>query len=108
MIKVKLMRLNIAPRKVRLVAKLIKKKKALDAKNVLLLADKRAGLPILKLLNSALDIAEKKNINKEDLIISNIIVSDGPKRKKMRAGSRGRAKLIMKRSSHITLILQKS
>jgi large subunit ribosomal protein L22 len=87
------------------VAKLIKGKRALAVKNELLFLNKRAAGPILKLLNSALAIAEKNNLNKEDLILANIIVSDGPKRKTMRPGSRGRAKPIIKRASHIELAL---
>lgn len=99
------MRLNITPRKTRMVTKLIKGKKAINVKNNLLFIDKKASRPILKLLNSALDIAEKSKLNVEDLFLSNIIVSEGPKRKTMRAGSRGHAKPIMKRSSHIELTL---
>lgn len=105
MIKVKLSRLNITPRKVRLVAKLIKGKSVEQAITQLTYLGKRAAAPILKLLASGLDIASKRNFNKQDLVIQNIITQEGPKRRKMLAGSRGRARPITKRTSHIELTL---
>jgi large subunit ribosomal protein L22 len=108
MIKVKLRRLNIAPRKVRLVAKLIKGMDVEKAEKQLMFCDKRASKPILKLLKSAIDIAEKqKNLKKEELKIKNIIVNEGPKYKRYRPMSRGHVGRIIKRTSHIELELDK-
>jgi large subunit ribosomal protein L22 len=108
MIKVQLRRLNIAPRKVRLVAKLIKGMDVERAEKELLFCNKRASEPLLKLLKSAIDIAEKqKNLKKEELKIKNIIVNEGPKYKRYRPMSRGHVGRIIKRTSHIELILDK-
>ncbi|MGC8981373.1 MAG: 50S ribosomal protein L22 [Minisyncoccia bacterium] len=108
MIKVKLRRLNIAPRKVRLVAKLIKGMDIEEAEKQLLYLNKRASKPILKLLKSAIDIAEKqKKIKKEELKIKNIIVNEGPKYKRYIPMGRGHVGRIIKRTSHIELELDK-
>ena len=67
-----------APRKVRLVTDLIKGKKVEAAQAELSFLPKRAALPILKLLNSAIANAEKDGgANKENLFIKNILVDKG-------------------------------
>ena len=108
MIKVKLKRLNISPRKVRLVAKLIKGKMVEEAEKQLFYLPKRASQPLLKLLKSALDIAVKqKNLKKEELYIKNIRVDEGPKSKRYLPMSRGYVGQIIKRTSHLELELAK-
>lgn len=106
MIKVRLNRLNIAPRKVRLVANLIKGLSVDEAEKQLIYLNKRAAKPLLKLLKSALNIAEKqKNLKKENLKIKNIIVNEGPKYKRYIPMSRGHVGTIIKRTSHVELEL---
>lgn len=103
----KLNYLRIAPRKVRLVTALIKKKKVDQAQTVLRFTTKRAAKPLLKLLDTA--IADAKNnfqIDPANLYISKITVDEGPKYKRWRARSRGMAGQIQKKTSHITLILE--
>ena len=99
--------LRIAPRKVRLVANLIKKSSALSAQAQLKFQIKKSALPILKLLKSA--VASSVNnfsLSPENLYISNILVDEGPKLKRFRARAFGRAGAIHKKTSHITLILE--
>ena len=106
-ITARLMYLHIAPRKVRLAADLIRGKKVEKARTVLSFLDKRAGVPLLKLLNSAI-ANSRNNFHKEDianLYISKILVNEGPKHKRWRPASRGRANEIRKRNSHIILEL---
>lgn len=103
-VKAKLNYLRIAPRKVRLVADMIRRKKIEEAQAILNFTIKRASQPLLKLLNSA--IANAKNIDSKNLYISKITVNEGPKLKRWRAGARGRAFPIQKKTSHITLILE--
>lgn len=108
MVKVVLRRLNIAPRKVRLVAKLVGGLTVVEAERQLLFSPKRAAQPILKLLRSALDIAEKqKQLKKGELKISKLSVNEGPKQKRHRPMSHGHVGTITKRSSHIELELTK-
>jgi large subunit ribosomal protein L22 len=106
-IQAKLMYLHIAPRKVRLIADLIRGKGVEKARIILNFADKRASEPMLKLLNSAAANA-KNNFQIEDtanLYISKILVNEGPKPKRWLPASRGRANEIRKRTSHIILEL---
>lgn len=106
-IKAKLSYLHITPRKVRLIADLIKGKSVEKAQKILNFADKKASIPMLKLLNSA--IANAKNNfqieNIAELYISKLLVDECPKPKRWRPVSRGRANEIRKRTSHITLVL---
>ncbi len=102
----KLRHLRIAPRKVRLVADLIRKKPVNEALVILDFTRKKAALPLKKLLNSA--IANAKNnfqLDPSNLYISKITVDEGPKYKRWMPRARGRADLILKRTSHITLVL---
>jgi large subunit ribosomal protein L22 len=105
-ITAKLRYLRIAPRKVRLVADLIRGRSVGEAENILSFTTKKASLPLLKLLKSA--VANAKNnfqLAKENLYISQILVDEGPKLKRWMARARGRADEIQKKTSHITLCL---
>lgn len=106
-VKAKLNYLRIAPRKVRLVADLIRKKKVDQAQTILNFTTKGASKPLNKLLQTA--IADAKNnfqLDPANLYISKITVDEGPKYKRWRARSRGMAHEIQKKSSHITLVLE--
>lgn len=108
MITVQLNRLNIAPRKVRMVAKALKGLPVTIAEKQLMFLNKRSAKPLLKLLKHSIDVAEKQhNLKKEELYIKNIIVNEGPKYKRYYPMSRGHVGVIMKRTSHIKLILDK-
>ncbi len=66
---------------------------------------KAAGL-VEKVLRSAIANADQKeDVNVDNLVISNIIVDQGPTLKRFRARARGRGSRILKRTSHITVIL---
>lgn len=108
-IKVRLRYLRIAPRKVRLLADLIRGKKTEEAQNILEFSIQKSALPLLKLLKSALANA-KNNLGLEEVnfYISKITVDEGPKLKRWRARSRGQAFEIQKKTSHITLILSET
>ena len=99
--------LRIAPRKVRLIANLIKKSSVLSAQASLKFQSKKAALPIMKLLKSAVaSAANNFNLPAENLYISNILVDEGTKLKRFRPRAFGRAAAIQKKTSHITLILE--
>jgi len=105
-VNAKLRYLRIAPRKVRLVADLIRGKKAQDALILLDFCLKRAALPLKKLLQSALANAKNNfQLDEKNLWISEIRVDEAPKLKRWRARARGRAMQIQKKASHITLVL---
>jgi len=104
--KAKLGNLRIAPRKVRLVADLVRRKTVEEAQAVLSFTVKRAAPHLKKLLDSA--VANAKNnleMDPSNLYISKIIVDEGPKFKRWRARAMGRAGAIEKKTSHITIVL---
>jgi large subunit ribosomal protein L22 len=106
-IKAKLNYLRIAPRKVRLVAGLVRNMDVKEAETQLKFMPKRASVPLLKLLNSAIANAKTNfNIeNKDVLYIKKLTINEGPPFKRWRAASRGRAVPISKKTSHVNLIL---
>jgi len=103
----KLKHLRIAPRKIRLIADLLRGKSAEEAGHILIYIVKRGKDPIKKLLESA--IANAKNnlgLNEKTLVVSRIFVDEGPKLKRWMPRARGRAARIEKKISHITLVLE--
>ena len=105
-IKVKLKNFRTAPRKVRLVADLIRRKKAARARDMLSMLNKKAAKPMLKLLNSAIANAKHNhNLSLDGLVISKVTVDDGPTLKRWMPRARGRATTIRKRSCHVNLVL---
>ncbi|MDO8486091.1 MAG: 50S ribosomal protein L22 [Candidatus Staskawiczbacteria bacterium] len=105
-VTVKLKHLRVTARKAREVVDLIRGKKATDAKISLSFATRKSAVPILKLLNSAIASAKHDfQIQEDNLYVSKTTVDEGPTLKRWHAMSRGRAYPIMKRSSHITIIL---
>jgi large subunit ribosomal protein L22 len=98
--------IRIAPRKVRLVADMIRGEKADKAKSILQFTVNRSALPIAKLLKSAVTSAEKdKGWSSENLKIEKITVDEGPKLKRWMPRARGSASPIQKKTSHITITL---
>jgi len=95
-----------SPRKLREVVAMIKKLKPMDAVERLPFTNKRAADPLLKVVKSAIANAKQKNVNPEDLVFSEIQIGEGPRLKRYRAGSRGRAKPYKRRMSHIRVVLK--
>jgi large subunit ribosomal protein L22 len=95
-----------SPRKVRLVVDRVRGMDALEALSVLQLMPQRAAEPVYKLVKSAVANAENNyGMLSEDLFIAEISADEGPVRRWRRFGARGRFKPIIKRSSHITVVL---
>lgn len=98
--------LRISPSKVRLILPLIKDRNAYEALSLLRVTNKRAAFLLVKLLNSAIANAKRlPNIRQEDLYISNVFADGGPSLKRYKAQAMGRANMILKRTSHITVEL---
>ncbi|GEM_PF-78235 len=97
---------RISPRKVRYVIDLIRKKKVAEAQGILSGSPRRAGGIVKKLLDQAIDAAEKNSkIAARDLMVSKVTADGGPSMKRFRAASMGRASVIQKRTSHIHIEL---
>ena len=106
--KAKLSHLRMSPRKARLVADLIRRCSIEDAQYQLQMSTRRASVPMLKLLNSAIANARvvDSNMNAQTLFIKEIRVDMGRTLRRFRPVSRGRAHPIAKRTSHITIVLE--
>ena len=97
-----------SPRKVRLVAGLIKGKRVADAFVYLNALPKRASLPVHNLLASAVANAKNMGIDTENLIVENVTVNKGLVMKRSIPRARGSASRINKRTSHIALTLKEN
>lgn len=97
---------RISPRKVRYVIDHIRSKTVEEAQGILNGSPRRAGDIIRKLLNQAVDAAQKNSqVAAQHLFISKVMADGGPTMKRFRAASMGRASVIRKRMSHIYLEL---
>lgn len=108
-IKASLKYLHIAPRKVRLVADVIRNLSFKEAERQLRFLDKKAASPVLKVLRSAAANAKNNfNINDESILyIKEVRVNEGPHvYKRWRPRAMGRAYQIIKRISHVDLVLE--
>ena len=101
--------MRISAQKVRKIVGAIKGKPAEAGINALkFMPQKSAGL-VEKILRSAIANADQNaNMDVDSLVIKNIIVNEGPTLKRFRARARGRASRILKRTSHITVIVSES
>ena len=104
----RLRHLRIAPRKVRLVADLVRGKPVGQALAILKYTPKAASKPMEKLLKSAIANAEdvsKGQIDVDKLYVSALQVDQGPTLRRFMTRAQGRATRLNKRTSHITLVL---
>jgi large subunit ribosomal protein L22 len=96
----------MSPRKVRLVVDSVRGLGANEALNLLKFMPKAAAEPVYKAIRSAIANAEEnQGWSRDDLVVSEIKADEGPSRQWRRFGARGRFKPIIKRSSHITVVL---
>lgn len=97
---------RISPRKLMLVADVIRNKKVEQALITLSLGRKRAASVLIKLLESGVaNAVNRANQNKDLLFVKKIEVLPGPFLKRFRASTRGRTHPYKKRSSHIKIVL---
>ena len=98
--------IRISPSKVRIVIDLIRGKNYFDALAILDNTPKAASEPVKKVLNSAAANAEvNKGMSKDDLYVAEIFADAGPTLKRVMPRAQGRAFRILKRTSHITVVL---
>lgn len=99
--------IQVSPQKVRLIIDMVRGKDVVEALNVLRFVPNRAAQPVSKVLTSAMSNAEENfGISRDDLFIYRIFADEAPMRRWRRFGARGRFKPILRRSSHITVILR--
>ena len=106
-IRAQLRYLPLSAQKVRLVIGLVRGKDANDALEILRFADRRAAIPVRKLVACAVANAEENfGVSRDDLYVATIFADEAPTRKWRRFGARGRFKPILRRNSHVTVILR--
>ena len=96
---------RISSRKVRIVIDLIRGKQVSEALAILKFTPKSASPVVEKLLKSAMANAEYKGLNKDDLYVAEVYADQGPTLKRMMPRAKGSGAMILKRSSHITVVL---
>lgn len=103
--------IRISPRKVRLVADLIRGQQVDIAMTKLTFVNKRAALVVSKVIGSAAanlrDRFEDEPLDNENLVVREIMVDEGPTLKRIQPAPMGRAHPIRKRTSHITVLVSK-
>jgi large subunit ribosomal protein L22 len=106
-IHAKLRFLPLSAQKVRLVVDLVRDKDVNEALEMLRFVNKRAAKPVRKLLASAVSNAEENfGISRDDLYVAKIFADEAPTRRWRRFGARGRFKPLLRRTSHVTVILR--
>ncbi len=96
-----------APIKMRRVVNSVRGMPAKKALEVLALLPQAAAVPVYKTVKSALANAEQNfALDAEEMVVAQIMVDEGPRMRRFRAGARGRYKPIIKRYSHITVVLE--
>ena len=97
---------RISARKVRLMAELIRGRDVQDAINILKFTPNRAGPMLSKVLTSAIANANEAEANMDTLYVREVRIDEGPTMKRLRMKDRGRANIILKRSSHISVAVE--
>lgn len=98
--------IRMSPRKVRVVVNAIRNKRVDEALAILDFIPRRAVRPVRKVLLAAVDAARQaKSFNMDNLVIREIYVDPGPSLKRGLPRARGMMTRILKRTSHITVVL---
>jgi large subunit ribosomal protein L22 len=98
---------RMTPRKVRLVGAAVKGKPLAEAMSMLRFMPQRASTPVLKAVKSAAANAENNfDLDPNDLVVVRIFADEGRTLRRFRAKARGRVGHLLKRSSHITVVVQ--
>jgi len=106
-IRAKLSNFNTSAQKARLVIDLVRGKRAMEALDILTFTPNKSAEPVKKLIRSAIANAEENfGVARNDLYVYQIYADEAPTRKWRRFGARGRFKPILRRRSHITVVLR--
>ncbi|AQS57968.1 50S ribosomal protein L22 [Desulforamulus ferrireducens] len=98
--------IRVSPRKARMVVDLIRGKKLEEALAILRYTPNKAAEAVTKVVKSAAANAEHNyEMDKDDLVISQIFVDQGPTLKRVMPRAMGRADIIKRKTSHITVVV---
>jgi large subunit ribosomal protein L22 len=97
---------KMSPLKVRRVAQMIRGQRVSEAQAMLKFTPSRAARVLEKVLKSAVANAENNlELDRDELVVARAYVDKGPSMKRMQPRARGRADILTKRSSHVTVIV---
>ncbi|MEO5768180.1 MAG: 50S ribosomal protein L22 [Polyangia bacterium] len=95
-----------SPRKVRVVADMIRGRPAADALSILRMQRRKAAEMLLKVLGSAIaNAVENDKADADNLFVKSVAIDGGPVQKRWLSRSMGRANRIIKRTSHVTVVV---
>lgn len=97
--------IRMSPRKLRLVVNMVKHMTPSRAVEVLPFMNKRAALPLQKVIKTAIANAKVKGAEEQSLVFAEIQIGEGPRLKRYRAGSRGRYKPYTHDMAHIRVVV---
>jgi large subunit ribosomal protein L22 len=98
--------MRISPRKVRMLTDAVKGKPVEAALDILKFMPQKAASMVEKIMRSAVANADQRpEVDVDALVVANVVADPGPVLKRFRPRARGRATRILKRTSHITVIL---
>ena len=101
--------IRMSPQKARLIANLVRGKAVSEALSTLEYTPKSASTYVLKLIKSAVaNASSREDIDVDTLFVKNIFVDQGPTLKRFRARAMGRGSRILKRTCHITVVLDEA
>ncbi len=100
---------RVSPQKGRLVADQIRGQSVAKALEILAYSPKKAATLVKKVLESAIANAEhNEGADIDELTVSSIMIDEGPTMKRIKPRAKGRADRILKRTSHITVVVSDS
>lgn len=98
--------LKLSTRKARLVADLVRDRRVVDALNILQFTNKKAAPIIKKVVESAIANATNNfGMDADNLYVSQIFVDEGPMMKRVSPRAMGRADIVKKQTSHVTVVV---
>ncbi|MFA6689841.1 MAG: 50S ribosomal protein L22 [Sphaerochaetaceae bacterium] len=99
--------LMVSPTKVRPVANLVRRKPYVEAVAILEAMPQKGARLILKALQSAgaNAMSQNKKLDEEQLVVSELLIDEGPRLKRVWPRSHGRRDILLKRMSHITVVV---
>ena len=98
--------LSISPQKLRLVCDQVRGLPTIEAENMLKFMPQKGAAFVLKTLRSAMANAENNaELDPAQMVIAKVYANEGPRRPWRRFGARGRFKPLIRRTSHLTVIL---
>ena len=106
MARARLRRFRESPRKVRMVADMIRGRSVDDALSILRLQQRKAAKMLTKVLGSAIaNATENEKADADKLVVTSVNIDGGPVSKRWMARSMGRANRILSRTSHVTIVV---